>query len=101
MNGGKTDLHIALKSNGETYPKLVENLKGQVLLVIGQSRLQAGALKYIKGNFISQLLSALHLQAKEPTMSMKCAVLLAIGVKMCYNTNILCPKADEVGCKGI
>ncbi len=75
LNGGKTDLHIALKSNGETYPKLVENLKGQVLLVIGQSRLQAGALKYIKGNFISQLLSALHLQAKEPTMSMKCAVL--------------------------
>ena len=45
--------------------------------MVGQSQLQAGALKYLKGNFISQLLSALKLQAKDPKMSMKCAVLRA------------------------
>jgi len=76
-SGGKTDLHIALKSNGGTYQKLVENLNGQVLFVVGDSQLQAGALKYLKGNFLTQLLSALKLEAKDPKMSMKCAVLRA------------------------
>ncbi|MBR6409389.1 MAG: AsmA family protein [Alphaproteobacteria bacterium] len=76
-SGGKTDLHIALKSSGETYPNIVENLDGQVLLVVGQSQLQAGALKYLKGGFISQLLSALSIEAKDPKMSLKCAVLRA------------------------
>lgn len=75
VSGGKTDLHVALKSSGATYQKIVQNLSGQVLLVVGQSRLQAGALKYLRGNFITQLLSTLQLQAKDPKMSMKCAVL--------------------------
>ena len=76
-SGGQTNLHIAVKSNGATYQNLVENLDGQVLFVIGKSQLQAGALKYLKGNFITQLLSALKLEAKDPKMSMKCAVLRA------------------------
>jgi hypothetical protein len=77
LNGGQTNLNINLASSGATYQKLVENLNGQVLLVVGQSKLHAGAMKYLKGNFISQLLSALNLQAKDPTMSLKCAVLRA------------------------
>ncbi|MBQ7660285.1 MAG: AsmA family protein [Alphaproteobacteria bacterium] len=75
VSGGQTDLHVALKSSGATYQNIVQNLSGQVLLVVGQSRLQAGALKYLRGNFITQLLSTLQLQAKDPKMSMKCAVL--------------------------
>ena len=66
-----------LKTSGETYPKLVENLDGQVLFVMEESRLRAGAMKYLKGNFISQLLSALSIEAKDPKMSLKCAVLRA------------------------
>ena len=77
LSGGQTNLKLDLTSNGATYSKLVENLDGQILLVVGQSKLQAGAMKYLKGNFISQLLSALNLKAKDPTMSMKCAVLRA------------------------
>ncbi len=76
-SGGQTTLHIALKSNGQTYQNLVENLDGQTIVVIGQSQLQAGALKYLKGGFISQLLSALSIEAKDPKMSLKCAVLRA------------------------
>lgn len=76
-SGGKTDLHIALKSSGATYQNLVENLQGQTLIVIGESQLQAGALKYLKGGFITQLLSALSIEAKDPKMSLKCAVLRA------------------------
>ena len=77
LSGGKTDLNVDIKSSGETYPKLVENLSGQILFVVGQSKLQAGAMKYLKGNFISQLLSSLNIQAKDPKMSLKCAVLRA------------------------
>lgn len=77
LSGGQTNLKIDLSSSGETYPKLVENMDGQILLAVNQSKLQAGAMKYLKGNFISQLLSALNLKAKDPTMSLKCAVLRA------------------------
>lgn len=77
LNGGQTNLNVNLTSNGATYRKLVENLNGRVLFVVGQSKLQAGAMKYLKGNFISQLLSALNLHTKDPTMSLKCAVLRA------------------------
>ena len=77
LDGGKTDINIVLKTSGETYPKLVENLDGQVLFVMEKSRLRAGAMKYLKGNFITQLLSALSIEAKDPKMSLKCAVLRA------------------------
>jgi len=77
LSGGQTNLNINLKSNGGTYQQLVENLDGQVLLVVGASRLQAGAMKYLKGDFISHLLSALNLKSKDPTMSLNCAVVRA------------------------
>ncbi len=77
LDGGKTETKINIKTSGETYPALVENLNGQILFVVGASKLQAGAMKYLKGNFISQLLSALSIEAKDPKMSLKCAVLRA------------------------
>ena len=77
LSGGQTNLNINLKTSGKTYPKLVENLDGQVLLVVGESKLHAGAMKYLRGNFISHVLSALNLQAKDPKMSLQCAVLRA------------------------
>ena len=77
LSGGKTNLYAKLNTNGGSYQQLVENLDGQILFVVGESKLQAGAMKYLKGNFISQLLSALQLKAKDPTMSLKCAVLRA------------------------
>ena len=77
LSGGQTNLNINLASSGDTYQKLLENSNGQILFVVGASKLQAGAMKYLKGNFISQLLSALNLKAKDPKMSLKCAVLRA------------------------
>lgn len=77
LSGGQTNLNINLKTSGQTYQKLVENLDGQLLFVVGKSQLQAGAMKYLRGNFISQLLSALNLQAKDPKMSLNCAVIRA------------------------
>lgn len=55
LSGGQTSLNAKLNTKGETYQQLVENLDGQILFVVGQSKLQAGAMKYLKGNFISQL----------------------------------------------
>ena len=77
LEGGQTDINVVLKTSGATYPKLVENLNGQVLFVVEASRLRAGAMKYLKGNFISQLLSTLHIEAKDPKMSLNCAVVRA------------------------
>ena len=76
-NGGMTNLYINLATQGKSYQSLYENLKGQVLLNVGESKIYSGSLKYLKGNFLGDLLSALQIQAKDPNMKMKCAVLRA------------------------
>lgn len=76
-SGGVTNLYVDLASKGKSYQAIYENLNGQVLLNIGESKIYSGSLKYLKGNFISELLSALKIQAKDPNMKMKCAVLRA------------------------
>lgn len=77
QNGGVTNVYIDLTSQGTSYQKLFENLNGQVLINVGESRLYSGSLKYLKGNFIGDLLSTLQIKAKDPNMKMKCFVLRA------------------------
>ena len=74
-NGGKTDLSLNLNTTGNTVRKAVENLGGQIIAVIGESKIQTGDFKYLSGNFVSQLLGALRLQKIDKHLDMSCAVL--------------------------
>lgn len=75
ITGGKTDLLLKLNGNGKTIRSVVENLNGQVIVIVGESKIQTGNLKYLSGNFISQILSGLKLQKLDKNLEMSCAVL--------------------------
>lgn len=75
-NGGKTDLKIQLSGQGATVRRLVESLSGQIIAIVGESQIQTGSLKYLSGNFITQILNSLNLK-KASGMDLKCAVVRA------------------------
>ncbi len=72
--GGKTAFSVNVSSQGASVRQIVENLKGQVAVVVGESQIQTGQLKILRGNFVTQLLSALKLQRVSKNMDMTCAV---------------------------
>ena len=61
LSGGNVDLDIDVSSNGSTYRQLVQNLNGQVIAIVDKSVIQTGALSFMSGNFISQLLGTLKI----------------------------------------
>ncbi|MBE6450576.1 MAG: AsmA family protein [Alphaproteobacteria bacterium] len=75
LSGGKTDLSINLNTTGNTVRKAVENLNGQLITVVGESKIQTGDFKYLSGNFVSQILGALQLQKLDKSLDVSCAVL--------------------------
>ena len=77
-SGGKLDLDVDVSGSGATYRRLVQNLKGQVIGIVDKSVIQTGGLRFVSGNFVSQLLSALKISAsKTMDMDLTCAVVRA------------------------
>ncbi len=74
ISGGKTNLKIKLNSQGSNLRQLAENLNGQVIGIVDESEMQTGALKYLTGNFVSQLLKSLNLERKQKNLQLSCAV---------------------------
>lgn len=75
--GGIAHSRISLETKGKSYRDLFENLDGQVLLAVGQSEVHFGLLKYVQGNFLTQLISALNISTKRTDADLKCAVIRA------------------------
>lgn len=73
-SGGNTDLLINLTSKGRDLQSVVENLDGQFIAIVGDSKIQTGTLKYLSGGLISQILSSLKLQKLDKTLDVSCAV---------------------------
>lgn len=73
-SGGDTTVYINLQSSGNTYRQAFENLKGQTAIVLNQSVIQTGNLSFFTGNFLTQILDALHLKQKTMNMDVRCAV---------------------------
>ena len=75
LSGGKTDIVLNLSGSGKTYRQLAENLNGQVIGILEESVVQTGALSFLKGNFISQLLNMINFSSRKNTdVHLKCAV---------------------------
>lgn len=76
--GGNIDMDINLSGSGATYRQLMQNMKGQVVGIVGESVVQTGGLQFVSGNFITQLLQALHIsQSKTADLDLTCAVVRA------------------------
>lgn len=78
LSGGNVDLDIDVSSNGSTYRQLVQNLNGQVIAIVDKSVIQTGALSFMSGNFISQLLGTLKIDtSKAEKLNLTCGVVRA------------------------
>ena len=77
-NGGNLDMDISLAGSGATYRQLMQNMKGQIIGIVGQSVVQTGGLRFVSGNFVTQLLSALRIsQSTSTDLDLTCAVVRA------------------------
>lgn len=78
LSGGTTDLNINVSSSGDTYRKLVQNMKGQVIAIVNQSVIQTGSLQFLTGNFLTEVLNTLNFKTKkEMNLDLTCAVVRA------------------------
>ena len=76
--GGNVDLDINLSGSGATSRQLMQNMKGQVIGIVGESVVQTGGLQFVGGNFVTQLLQALRIsQSKAVDLNLTCAVVRA------------------------
>ncbi|MBE6448296.1 MAG: AsmA family protein [Alphaproteobacteria bacterium] len=77
-SGGQTDIDINLRGKGDTYRQVVDNLDGQVIVIVGNSVVQTGALQFMRTNFIRQLLDVFGIvKDKVKNVDLTCAVLRA------------------------
>lgn len=91
LSGGKLDLDVNVSGNGSTLRQLVNNLNGTAIAIVDKSVLQTGNLKFLTGNFATQLLSTIGIDSsKTGKLDLTCAVV---------RTNI--GKGDAVFPKGI
>lgn len=74
ISGGNSLVMLNLHGQGATVRKLTESLDGQIITIIGESEIQTGALRYLTGNFVTQLLSTLKLQKLDKRLALTCAV---------------------------
>lgn len=77
ISGGDTIISIKLNGQGATLRQMVESLAGQVIAIISESKIQTGALKYLTGNFATQLLKALKIDKQKKNLELSCAVVRA------------------------
>lgn len=78
VSGGSTDLQINLAGSGATYRQLVQGLSGQVIAIVNQSVVQTGALNFMTGNLLTELLNTLNFKSdKVKNLDLKCAVVRA------------------------
>jgi uncharacterized protein involved in outer membrane biogenesis len=78
LSGGSTNLYLNLHGSGVTYRQLVQNLKGQSIVVVNKSEIQTGALSFMSNNFISEILNVLNLKkVKVNKIDLNCAVVRA------------------------
>ena len=77
ISGGDAIISIKLNGQGATLRQMVESLDGQVIAIISESKIQTGALKYLTGNFATQLLKALKIDKQKKNLELSCAVVRA------------------------
>lgn len=74
MSGGKSDLKVSLKGQGESVRALMASLNGETVLSVGEGRMQNKAMNWVGGDLLFELLGALNPMAKsEDTTSLSCA----------------------------
>jgi hypothetical protein len=74
MTGGKSDMKVNLRGQGNSVRALMASLTGESVLSVGEGKLQNKAMNWAAGDLLFQVLGALNPMAKsEDTTSLSCA----------------------------
>lgn len=74
MTGGKSDMKVNLRGQGNSVRALMASLTGETVLSVGEGKLQNKAMNWAAGDLLFQVLGALNPMAKsEDTTSLSCA----------------------------
>ena len=77
-SGGQTLVSADLTTGGATYRQLVQHLNGQLVAIVDKSVIKTGALKFMTGNVLTQILNMINLNVvKNPEINLACAVVRA------------------------
>lgn len=77
-SGGQTQISAKITTGGNTYRQLVQHLNGQLVAIVDKSVIQAGSLKFMTGNILTQILGMINLNVnKNPVIDLQCAVVRA------------------------
>ena len=96
IDGGVADVYVKLKSVGNTYAELVENLDGNSVVIVDKSKLYMGNIGKLKGDILSQLLNSLNISKGNDELNMSCAVVRAdFGDKKVKFPNGIVVNADK------
>jgi hypothetical protein len=102
ISGGKSNLQVDLKGQGESVRALMASLTGETVLSIGAGKIQHMAAHWASGDLLFQLLDVLNPLAKsEKTTSLSCAVARFTIVDGIASTNKgLAARTDKVDVVG-
>lgn len=75
LTGGRTDARLDLRGKGDNIRALMASASGEVLVNVGEGRLQNKAVDWAGGDLIFQVLGALNpLNATEDTTALSCGI---------------------------
>lgn len=78
LSGGNVDIYANGTSVGTTYRQLVNNMNGRLVAIVDKSVMQTGALEFLKGNILTQILNILKIDTRKANqLDLTCAVVRA------------------------
>jgi uncharacterized protein involved in outer membrane biogenesis len=75
LSGAKTNVKINLHSKGMSVHEIMEDLNGQIIVKVGEGKINDRLLKFIGSNILTDLVKAINPVAdKSPITNLECAV---------------------------
>lgn len=77
IDNSGADFYLNVGGSGETYAGLVNDLNGNMSLIVNKTQMHLGNIGILKGNVISQLLNTIKVTKGNDDLDMSCAVVRA------------------------
>jgi len=76
LSGANTHIETNLNSKGQSIQEIMEHLNGQLIVKVGEGKLDDKLLKFISSNILTDLVNAINpIADKSPTTNLECAAI--------------------------
>ncbi len=77
IDNSGADFYLNVSGSGDTYASLINDLNGNMSLIVNKTQMHLGNIGILKGNVISQLLNTIKVTKGNDDLDMSCAVVRA------------------------